>query len=199
MSYSTPGYMPIPPRPFKRPAAATTLAVFGICVAALYLLGAVWGIFVAVTKIQIGPPNSAMEAFMREPAYQAVIWASGLVNLVINGALLMGSIWLLKREKRSVLTLTVYAWSAIVIQGLVMTTVSAVYVMPRSVDVAIAGLREQGKPVPPGFEQTMQAIMLVSVVFQFAFVLAMPIADLVVLRRKSLREWLSADEAVPAG
>lgn len=173
-----------------------TVKVFGVLhvvFAGLGLLGAIWGLYVAIAGnpfTSFGPSTPAMQAQAQaEAAMQKTLLpltlGSTALTLVITALMFTAGILLLKKRKSGLKWSNRYAWTSLV--GKVINAVMIfAFVFPATKEMTEQ--MTKGSPLPTG---VMEAIMLGSMVVGVVISSIYPILTLVLLNRPNVKTWFA--------
>jgi hypothetical protein len=179
--YYTPGQYVVPSR---RPGSVTTLAIIGIILGSLGLLCCGWGIIGNLIGNTANAAFAGQQAAFRPTAAQNA-WnlINSVVNFLLSGMLLAGSIGSLMLARWARLLMIIYAMAAIAM-ALVMLVMNFAVVLPAMEDV----FRQTAVPRNASFDPASfgRMIMIITTLLTFLVMMIYPICVLVFYRRPNV-------------
>lgn len=174
----------------QRPTSVTVIAILGLVWAGFGVLLTLWGLIVPL--VSSAPEQVALRA---DVGLMSVTYIGGCIGLLLNAVLVAGCIGALKMTRWSRPTLLGWAYvnlALIVITGLL----NVAYVIPRTLEIAI-----NANPSVSGMPENMRRAMLIGAIvlglLGSLFSAALPVATLIIMSRKNVKEAFALGLSTP--
>ncbi len=175
------------------PPAVKVFGILHLVFAGLGLLGAVWGLFIAVVGnpfLKFSPAGPEMDAQL---ALQAKInpmtITSGILSLLVAVPMIIAGIQLLQKRKSALKWSNTYAWSSL--GAKLINLVLAVTIMVPAMQEMTQGILAKS-PAPAAVSGIMSGFMAVGAIGGVVVSAVYPILTLFLLNRPATKAWFAS-------
>ena len=183
----------IPPAMLGEPPAVKVFGILHLVFAGIGLIGAVWGLFIAVVgnpflKFSAAGPEMDAQIAMQAKINPMTI-TSGILSLIVAVPMIIAGIQLLQKRKGGLKWSNTYAWSSL--GAKVINLILTVTIMVPAMQEMTQGMLAKS-PAPAAFSGIMSGFMAVGAIGGIVVSCVYPILTLVLLNRPATKAWFAS-------
>ena len=187
----TQGPPSIPPAMLGEPPAVKVFGILHLVFAGIGLLGAIWGLFIAVVGnpfLKFSPPGQVDAQLAMQEKISPMTTTSGILSLLVAIPMIIAGVQLLKKRRNGLKWSNTYAWSSL--GAKLINLVLAVTIMIPAMQEMTEGLLSKSKG-PAAVSGIMSGFMAAGTIGGVVVSCVYPILALVLLNRPATKAWFA--------